>query len=64
MIQLPADQIGDYFGSETAGTWVKVRYLDRSYYFESRPLENTHIIFETRGQGRGAFGGELVTQVQ
>ena len=36
LIQRLADQIGDYLGSDTAGTWVRVRYLDRSHYAENR----------------------------
>ncbi|MDA0273617.1 MAG: hypothetical protein O3C68_10250 [Proteobacteria bacterium] len=36
LIQRLADQIGEYLGSDTAGTWVMVRYLDRSQYAENR----------------------------
>jgi phenylpyruvate tautomerase PptA (4-oxalocrotonate tautomerase family) len=36
LIQRLADQIGDYFGSDPADTWLRVRYLDRSQYAENR----------------------------
>ena len=35
VIQQLSDEIGDYLGSDTAGTWLKVRYLDQDHYAEN-----------------------------
>ena len=34
-VQALADALGDLFGSEPAGTWVRMRYLDEYDYAES-----------------------------
>ena len=97
-----ADGLGVLFGSDPAGTWVRLRYLSRAHYAENhvsvgddvrptfvtvlkaRPLEsaalraeaqqiaatvaaildrpaaNVHVLYQPPGEGRIAFGGELV----
>jgi phenylpyruvate tautomerase PptA (4-oxalocrotonate tautomerase family) len=35
-VQMLADTLGDFFGSDVAGTWVKLTYLPREHYAENR----------------------------
>ena len=97
-----ADGLGVLFGSDPAGTWVRLRYLSTAHYAENhvsigedvrptfvtvlkarlpdsaalrleaqqvattvaaildRPAANVHVLYEPPGEGRIAFGGELV----
>ena len=36
MLQIVADELGDLFGSESGGTWVRLRSMDQRAYAENR----------------------------
>lgn len=101
-LQTLADRLGELFASDTAGTWIRLRYLARTQYAENdvavgadvrptfvtilkarlpqadalraeakqvamtvgavldRPHANVHVLYAPAGEGRIAFGGELL----